>query len=135
MLNQVVYNSDEKRILFALSYMHSTDYNIGLSEAEKWADLWMEQHWNNLGLWADFEQAFKDRFITSDEVGEAIRELNKLKIKNQKYDKYINTFQILARQVKITKYNALMLYFLQGLPTKLVESTYNSTQLLDTIDK
>ena len=59
MLNQAVYNNDEKRILFTLSYMRSTDYNSGLSEAEKWADLWMEQHWNNLGLWADFEQAFK----------------------------------------------------------------------------
>ncbi|PAV16018.1 hypothetical protein PNOK_0887600 [Pyrrhoderma noxium] len=44
MLNQAVYNNDEKRILFALSYMRSTDYNSGLSEAEKWADLWMEQH-------------------------------------------------------------------------------------------
>ena len=39
MLNQAVYNDDEKRILFALSYMRSTDYNAGLSEAEKWADL------------------------------------------------------------------------------------------------
>lgn len=135
MLNQAVYNSDEKRILFALSYMRSTDYNTGLSEVEKWADLQMEQHWNNFGAWADFEQAFKDRFITSDEVGEAIRELNKLKVKNQKYDEYINTFQMLARQAKITEYNALMPYFLQGLPTKLVESAYNSTQLPDTIDK
>ena len=52
----------------------------------------MEQHWNNLGLQADFEQVFKNRFITFDEVGEAIQELNKLKVKNQKYDKYINTF-------------------------------------------
>ncbi|PAV21518.1 hypothetical protein PNOK_0414500 [Pyrrhoderma noxium] len=95
----------------------------------------MEQHWNNLGAWADFEQAFKDRFITSDEAGEAIRELNKLKVKNQKYNEYINTFQMLARQAKITEYNALMPYFLQGLPTKLVESAYNSTQLLDTMDK
>ena len=112
MLNQAVYNNDEKKILFALSYMRSTDYNAGLSEAEKWADLWMEQHWNNLGAWVDFEQAFKDRFITSDEAGEAIRELNKLKVKNQKYDEYINTFQMLARQAKITEYNALMPYFL-----------------------
>ena len=117
MLNQAVYNNDEKRILFALSYMRSTDYNSGLSEAEKWADLWMEQHWNNLGLQADFKQAFKDRFIISDEAEEAIRELNKLKVKNQKYDEYINTFQMLARQAKITEYNALMPYFLQGLPT------------------
>ena len=72
MLNQAVYNDDEKKILFTLSYMQSTDYNAGLSKAEKWADLQMEQHWNNLGAWADFEQAFKDRFITSDEAGEAI---------------------------------------------------------------
>ena len=112
MLNQAVYNNDKKRILFALSYMQSTDYNAELSEAKKQADLWMEQHWNNLGLQADFKQAFKDRFITSNEVEEAIRELNKLKVKNQKYNKYINIFQILARQVKITEYNALMLYFL-----------------------
>ena len=95
----------------------------------------MEQYWNNLGLWANFEQVFKDRFITSDEAGEVIRELNKLKVKNQKYDKYINMFQMLARQAKITEYNTLMPYFLQGLPTKLVESIYNSTQLPDTIDK
>ena len=42
----------------------------------------MKQHWNNLRQWADFEQAFKDRFITSDEAGKATRELNKLKVKN-----------------------------------------------------
>ena len=29
MLNQAVYNDDKKRILFALSYMRSTDYNVG----------------------------------------------------------------------------------------------------------
>ena len=95
----------------------------------------MEQYWNNLGLWADFKQAFKDRFITSDEAEEVIQELNKLKVKNQKYNKYINTFQMLARQAKITEYNVLMPYFLQGLPIKLVESTYNSMQLSDTMDK
>ena len=72
--------------------MQSIDYNIGLSKAEKQADLWIEQHWNNLGQWADFEQAFKDRFITSDKAGEIIQEFNKLKVKNQKYDEYINTF-------------------------------------------
>ena len=72
----------------------------------------MEQHWNNLRQCADFEQAFKNRFITSDKAREVIQELNKLKVKNQKYNKYINTFQMLARQVKITKYNTLMLYFL-----------------------
>ena len=32
----------------------------------------MEQYWNNLGQWADFEQVFKDRFITSDEAEEVI---------------------------------------------------------------
>ena len=42
---------------------------------------------------------------------------------------------MLARQAKITKYNALILYFLQDLPTKLVESVYNSIQLLDIMDK
>ena len=87
----------------------------------------MEQHWNNLRQWADFEQAFKDRFIISSEAEKAIQKLNKLKVKNQKYNKYINTFQMLARQAKITKYNVLMPYFLQGLPTKLVKSAYNST--------
>ena len=39
MLNQAVYNNNEKRILFALSYIQSTDYNTRLSEVEKWADL------------------------------------------------------------------------------------------------
>ena len=77
MLNQAVYNSDEKRILFALSYMQSTDYNTGLSKVEKWADLQIEQYWNNLGQQANFKQAFKDRFITSNEAREAIQELNK----------------------------------------------------------
>ena len=42
---------------------------------------------------------------------------------------------MLARQTKITKYNTLMPYFLQGLPIKLVKSVYNSIQLLNTIDK
>ena len=42
---------------------------------------------------------------------------------------------MLARQAKITEYNTLMLYFLQGLPIKLVKLVYNSIQLLNTIDK
>ena len=112
MLNYAVYNNNEKRILFALSYMQSIDYNAELSEVEKQTNLWIEQHWNNLEQWADFKQVFKDRFITSNKAREAIRELNKLKVKNQKYNKYINTFQMLARQVKITEYNVLILYFL-----------------------
>ena len=98
--------------MFTLSYMQSTDYNAGLSEAEKQADLWIEQYQNNLEQWTDFKQAFKDRFIISSEAGKAIQELNKLKVKNQKYNKYINTFQILARLAKITEYNTLILYFL-----------------------
>ena len=52
----------------------------------------MEQHWNNLGQWANFKQAFKDRFIISNEAREVIQELNKLKVKNQKYNEYINMF-------------------------------------------
>ena len=42
---------------------------------------------------------------------------------------------MLVRQAKITEYNTLMLYFLQGLPIKLVKLVYNSIQLLNTIDK
>ena len=44
MLNQAVYNNNEKRILFALSYMRLIDYNTRLSKTEIWADLWIEQH-------------------------------------------------------------------------------------------
>ena len=39
MLNQAVYNNDEKKILFALFYIQSTDYNTRLSKAEKQANL------------------------------------------------------------------------------------------------
>ena len=39
MLKQTVYNNNEKRILFVLSYIQFIDYNIGLSKVEKWADL------------------------------------------------------------------------------------------------
>ena len=42
---------------------------------------------------------------------------------------------MLAKQVKITEYNTLILYFLQSLLTKLVKSIYNSTQLPNIIDK
>ena len=72
MLNQAVYNNNKKRILFTLSYVQFIDYNTGLSEVEKWVDLQMEQYWNNLRQWADFKQAFKDRFITFDKIREAI---------------------------------------------------------------
>ena len=42
---------------------------------------------------------------------------------------------MLAKQAKIIEYNTLIPYFLQDLPTKLVESAYNSIQLSDTMDK
>ena len=92
--------------------MQSINYNTGLSKAEKWADLQIKQHQNNFEQWTDFKQVFKNRFITFNKVEEAIQELNKLKVKNQKYNKYINIFQILVRQAKITEYNILILYFL-----------------------
>ena len=55
MLNQAVYNNNEKRILFTLSYIQSIDYNTNLSKVEKWADLWIKQYQNNLKQQVDFK--------------------------------------------------------------------------------
>ena len=64
-LNQEVYNNDNKKIIFALSFMNS-------GPAQAWKESFITQKTNvngnmNLGTWVACKQALENTFLISDD--------------------------------------------------------------------
>ena len=95
-INKDVYNKDESKIAFMLSYM--TD-----KEALKWKELYIEQITNANGdlifpTFAKFLDDLKDAFKAADRTGEAMNALNNLKQGNKMAEELATEFQLLAGQ-------------------------------------
>ena len=93
-LNQEVYNNDNKKIVFALSFMNS-------GPAQAWKESFTTQKTDangnmNLGTWVACKQALENTFLISDIPGNAQAKLQTLK-QTGRANEYIGQFQILAR--------------------------------------
>ena len=76
-LNQEVYNNDNKKIVFALSFMNS-------SQAQAWKESFITQKTDangnmNLGTWVACKQALENAFLISNIPGNAQAKLRTLK--------------------------------------------------------
>ena len=93
-LNQEVYNDDNKKIVFALSFMNS-------SSTQAWKESFITQKTDangnmNLGTWVACKQALESAFLISNIPGNAQAKLQTLK-QTGRADEYIGQFQILAQ--------------------------------------
>lgn len=95
-INKNVYNNDETKIAFMLSYM--TD-----KEALQWKELYIEQLTNANGditfpTFKQFIDILKDAFKAADRTGDAMNQLNNLKQGNRTAEELATEFRLLTGQ-------------------------------------
>lgn len=116
-INDEIYNDDNKKILFVLSYMRGGT-----------AGPWKEDFYNtaitknNFGSYKDLMAAIEKAFSPSDEQGDAKSKLKTLQMKGgMTANKYITEFRTAASLSGIKEDAALIEYFMEGIPTPLME--------------
>lgn len=101
-VNEEVYNTDNKRIAFMLSYMTGND-------AEAWASQFTEAHTTtfpiNLGTYTNFTLLLHEAFDPYDTPGDALEDMKELRMDSSKdsIDEHIAKFKILLSSSKLDK--------------------------------
>lgn len=129
-LNDKIYNSDKKKIIFALSFMldkaagdwatNRTTVALAKDPATQTAP--------GFGTWDDFVNDFRNTFITTDDNADARRQLLDLK-QTGTADDYNNQFRSLVTRSGITDQNALSEMYQRGLTRGLLTKIYNRDKL------
>lgn len=137
-VNREIYNTDEKRITFTLSFMKK-------GSAQTWATTFIRDTMDKaketendqpFGTFLDFTTKFKESFIHSDLKGEAIAWLsNTIVSKNLPLGDYISQFRNYASLSEITNDDALINFFNQGIPTSLMKRIYSMDTVPTTIEE
>ena len=127
-INKHIYDTDERKILFMISYCQGGTAGI-------WAETFVNTRLltGQLGTWLDFQTEFTRNFLSSDIAGDAKGELMQLKQRGTA-DEYVAQFKILASRSGITDYEALVELFQRGLQRDLLKSIYNKDTLPTTMD-
>jgi hypothetical protein len=123
-LNSAIYDTDEKKIVFALSFLSD-------GTASAWAQAWAKKE--ELGDWAGFLAAFRDSFAPIDDAGAARTEMKALR-HGKDLGKYIAEFIMLKNRAGISDATVLIDYFISGLNPKLVDKIYSMTIVPETLD-
>jgi hypothetical protein len=129
-INDTIYNTDKKEILFVLSYMRG-------GTAGSWKNtFYTAKHTaNRWGSWADLETEFMTAFSPSDEKGDARAKIKTLRMKGgMTADEYIVEFQTAKSQSRINEDAALIKYFMEGIPIPLMENINMLDNVPTTLD-
>ena len=137
-VNDAVYNTNAKKITFALSYMTK-------GAAQTWAATFRQKAITgatiSMGTFEDFVKEFKTAFKHHDVVGNTISWLahKRMTSKNNgtfepPLTMYIAGFQNYIAQSGITDHNFLIGFFLAGIPSRLMKSIYSMETVPTTIN-
>ena len=123
-MNKHIYDTDEKKVLFALSYLQTgpaevwvEDFTISAGTATSSGGV------KGYGTLADFQKLFLNDFGPANSAGEAMTKLTSLK--QSSYDsltEYIIDFRLLAGRAGITHVDIFRHLFLKGLNPGLMRS-------------
>jgi len=97
-MNEDTYNTDQRQIIFALSFMKDGT-----------AGPWKQSFWtqarenNNLGTWNQFKRALRDSFSTPDKEGDAVTKMETETMSGRMADEHIEQFKIHAAESKVTQ--------------------------------
>jgi hypothetical protein len=120
-LNSGIYDTDEKQILYILSYMTS-------GTAKTWKEAYLDEILANkkpdFGKFDDFLKKIKEAFSSSDSEGEARAQLRQLRQGTGQVDDYIAQFRILAGRSKVTDNKALIEYFMEGIHKSILQKIF-----------
>ncbi|KAI5115816.1 hypothetical protein M0805_005588 [Coniferiporia weirii] len=139
-VNKHIYDTDELKINFVLSFMQTQTAGDWAINRESLASAYnVDTKGNKLttivgyGTWDDFVKDFKSTFITTDDTNEAQQALIKLKQMGTA-DDFNNQFQSLATHSGITSPEALIALYQAGLTPALLKTIYNRDTMPATIN-
>ncbi|KAI5120041.1 hypothetical protein M0805_000291 [Coniferiporia weirii] len=139
-VNKHIYDTDELKINFVLSFMQTRTAGDWAINRESLASAYTIDSKGNktttivgYGTWANFVTDFKTTFITTDDTNEAQQALIKLK-QTGTADKFNNQFQSLATRSGITSPIALIALYQAGLTLALLKNIYNRDTMPATIN-
>jgi hypothetical protein len=128
-VNRHIYDDDEKKVVFALSFM------IG-GTATAWKEAFTAKAItdNDFGTWAKFKTDLTEAFSPVDDAGTARTQIKNLKQSScDNLEDYISKFRILRDRTGITEDTALIEYFMDGLNSKILEKVFNMENVPTTL--
>lgn len=125
-MNGSVYDTDEKKIAFALSYMNG-------GQAGPWKEMKVAEFATAYPTYTNFVVQLKEAFSAADAPGDARAKLKTLR-QTGTADEYISQFKTLIAASEITGDTARIDYFIDGLMPKLVERIYGMENVPTTIN-
>src|SRR5271155_1974256 len=129
-LNRAVYETDEKKIVFMLSYMTE-------GTARAWKEAFVREvidsPTNDFGSLKQFTVDLKKAFEASDSEGDARAKLRQLNQGKDSVDDYVAQFRILAGKARMTNNAALTEYFMEGVNTGILQKIFAQEKLPATI--
>ena len=132
MINDSVYDKDQKKIAFTLSFMKE-------GSAATWASTFTKKALSltlpTLGSWTNFHNDFKTSFIHIDVKNEAIAWLTTTIVSNKLLlGDYISQFKNQVALSKITHEDTLIDFFSRGLPPSFMKRIYRMDMVPTKID-
>ena len=133
LVNKDVYDHDDKKIAFTLTFMKEGAAGLWALTETKPA---FTRNPPGFGTWADFLQRFNDSFILENTKEQAIAWLTTTKV-NDRIDilDYISKFKNNAALSGITDQNILINFFSRGIPTQLMRRIYSMDIIPTTMEK
>src|SRR5271155_3768606 len=129
-LNRAVYETDEKKIIFMLSYMTE-------GTARAWKEAFVRDiinsPTNDFGSLKQFTVNLKKAFEAPDSEGDARAKLRQLNQGKDSVDDYVAQFRILAGKARMTDDAALTEYFMEGVNTGILRKIFAQEKLPATI--
>src|ERR1700678_3298863 len=129
-LNRAIYETDEKQIIFMLSYMME-------GTARAWKEAFFRDvintQTNDVGSLKQFTISLKKAFEASDSEGDARAKLRQLNQGKDSVDDYVAQFRILAGKARMTDNAALTEYFMEGVNTGILQKIFAQEKLPTTI--
>ena len=123
LVNNKVYDTDIKKIAFALSFMNEGD-------AASWKEQMLEDAMAlptfDLGTWAQFKKDLNDAFKPYDAPGDAWEEMKTIKMGNNTIEEHIARFKILVTTSDLNNNSpAVVDYFRDSLSIPLQRKILN----------
>ena len=116
-INRRVYNTDEDKIVFTMSFMEEGD---AASWKEQFVDEKLKAGSLNLGTWDEFEELLKKAFTPYDAPGDALDEMKALRYKGVSIEDHVAKFKRAATKSGLSENSAAIIdYFRESLSIPL----------------
>ncbi|KAF8547051.1 hypothetical protein OG21DRAFT_1490568 [Imleria badia] len=119
LINKTIYDTDEKQIMFALSFMKK-------GTTQGWAATFTADaiQLKKFGTFNDFVKSLKATFCTTNIKGKALGTLQSLNQDSDDILGFFNQFKVAARQSGLTNHSILICFFSEGLNPGLMKCIY-----------